>query len=74
MRTPKEPARKGDSFTRMFPGLPPFAPPTDRVQEMAKKLGEAGGPCDTKDVLDDPIQSILDPARVSARTILTIRV
>jgi len=65
VRTPKEPARKGDSFTRMFPGLPPFAPPTDRVREMAKKLGEAGGPLDAKDVLTDPIQSILDPARFS---------
>jgi hypothetical protein len=61
VRTPREPARKGDSFTRMFPGLPPFAPPTDRVREMAKKLGEAGGPLDAKDLLTDPIQSILEP-------------
>ena len=65
VRTPREPARKGDSFTRMFPGLPPFAPPTDRVREMAKKLGEAGGPLDAKDLLTDPIQSILNPAEFS---------
>jgi hypothetical protein len=65
VRTPREPARKGDSFTRMFPGLPPFAPPTDRVREMAKKLGEAGGPLDAKDVLTDPIKSIVNPQEAS---------
>jgi hypothetical protein len=31
------------SFTRMFPELPPFAPPTDAAREQAKKLGEKGG-------------------------------
>jgi Animal haem peroxidase len=46
----------------MFPGLPPFAPPTDRFREMAKKLGEEGGLLDAKDLLTDPIQSILNPA------------
>ena len=28
------------SFTRMFPELPPFAPPTDEARDQAKKLGE----------------------------------
>ena len=37
--------RNGDrhremSFTRMFPELPPFAPPTDEARDQAKKLGE----------------------------------
>jgi hypothetical protein len=46
----------------MFPGLPPFAPPTDRFRDLAKRLGEKGGLLDAKDVLTDPIQSILNPA------------
>ena len=29
-----------NSFTRMFPELPPFAPPTDAAREQAKKLGK----------------------------------
>ena len=32
-----------NSFTRMFPDLPPFAPPTDAARNQAKKLGEKGG-------------------------------
>jgi hypothetical protein len=51
-----------NSFTRMFPELPPFAPPTDAVREQAKKLGEKGGPIDALDNLTDPIQSITNPA------------
>jgi hypothetical protein len=27
LTAPKEPARADDSFVRLFPGLPPFAPP-----------------------------------------------
>ena len=50
-----------NSFTRMFPELPPFAPPTDAVREQAKKLGEKGGLIDALDILTDPIQSILNP-------------
>ena len=43
------------SFTRMFPELPPFAPPTDEAREQAKKLGEKGGLIDAKDDLSNPI-------------------
>lgn len=50
-----------DSFTRMFPELPPFAPPTDAAREQAKKLGEKGGLIDALDNLTDPIQSITNP-------------
>lgn len=50
-----------DSFTRMFPELPPFAPPTDAAREQAKKLGEKGGLIDALDNLTDPIKSITDP-------------
>jgi hypothetical protein len=50
-----------NTFTRMFPELPPFARPTDEARDMAKKLGEKGGPIDALDNLTDPIQSILDP-------------
>jgi len=38
-----------NSFTRMFPELPPFAPPTDEAREQAKKLGEKGGLIDALD-------------------------
>ena len=51
------------SFTRMFPELPPFAPPTDAAREQAKKLGEKGGIIDALDDLSDPILSITDPER-----------
>jgi hypothetical protein len=61
VRAPREPARQDDSFTRMFPGLPPFAPATDRMREKAKKLGEKDGVVDAKDELIDPVQSILNP-------------
>ena len=58
--------RNGDrhremSFTRMFPELPPFAPPTDEAREQAKKLGEKGGLIDAKDDLSNPISSITHP-------------
>ena len=49
------------TFTRMFPELPPFAPPTDAARELAKKLGEKGGLIDALDLLTDPVQSILNP-------------
>ncbi len=54
-----------NTFTRMFPELPPFARPTDEARDMAKKLGEKGGPIDALDILTDPIQSILNPGEFS---------
>ena len=48
-----------NSFTRMFPELPPFAPPTDAVREQTKKLGEKGGLIDALDNLTDPIQLVI---------------
>lgn len=59
---PKKPTRPDDTFTRMFPGLPAFAPISDDTREQAKKLGEQGGVLDALDLLTDPIQSILNPA------------
>ncbi len=50
-----------NSFTRMFPELPPFAPPTDAARDQAKKLDEKGGLIDALDNLTDPVQSILNP-------------
>ena len=52
-----------NSFTRMFPDLPPYTPPTDAARDQAKKLGEKGGPIDALDNLSDPILSITDPLR-----------
>jgi hypothetical protein len=54
-----------NSFTRMFPELPPFAPPTDAARAQAKKLGEKSGLIDALDILSDPIQSILNPGQFS---------
>ncbi|HWF59939.1 MAG TPA: peroxidase family protein [Nitrospira sp.] len=45
----------------MFPGLPPYAPPTDEAREQAKKLGVKGGVNDALDLLTDPVQSITNP-------------
>jgi len=50
-----------NSFTRMFPDLPPFALPTDTARDQAKKLGEKGGLIDALDNLTDPIKSITEP-------------
>jgi len=59
------PSAPENTFTRMFPELPPFAPPTDAAREQAKKLGEKGGPMDALDRLTDPVQSILNPGEFS---------
>jgi hypothetical protein len=52
-----------NSFTRMFPDLPSFAPPTDATRDQARKLGEKGGLIDALDDLSNPILSITDPLR-----------
>ncbi|ALA58805.1 peroxidase family protein [Nitrospira moscoviensis] len=62
---PERPSRPEDVFVRLFPGLPPFAPPTDDVREQVKKFGQKGGAIDAKDLLTDPIQSILNPSQHS---------
>ena len=59
---PTRPRFPDDVFSRMFPGLPPFAPQSDEVREQAKKLGVQGGVIDAADLLTDPIQSITNPA------------
>lgn len=58
---PSHPRFPDDVFSRMFPGLPPYAPPTDEAREQAKKLGAKGGVIDASDILTDPAQSITNP-------------
>jgi hypothetical protein len=58
----ERPATPDNSFTRMFPDLPPFAPPTDAIRAQAQKLGEKGGFIDALDNLTDPIKSITEPS------------
>jgi len=58
---PTRPRFPDDAYSRMFAGLPPFAPQTEEAREQAKKLGIQGGLIDAADVLTDPIQSILNP-------------
>ena len=58
---PTRPRFPDDVFSRMFPGLPAYAPPTDEAREQAKKLGVKGGIIDAADNLTDPIQSITNP-------------
>jgi hypothetical protein len=60
--TPDKPPGPDETFTRMFPGLPPFAPATDEARDRVRKLGEKDSLIDAKDLLTDPIQSILNPA------------
>lgn len=49
-------------FGRMFPGLPPFAENTARVQDALRALGAPGGPLDAKDPLHEgPIRLITNP-------------
>lgn len=59
--SPTHPPGQDESFSRMFPSLPPFAPQTDEVRARVKTLGEKGGVIDALDNLTDPIQSILNP-------------
>ena len=40
---PNAPHHPDDSFSRMFPGLPPYTPQTDKAREQAKKLVVKGG-------------------------------
>jgi Animal haem peroxidase len=61
LTAPKEPVRPDDTFVRLFPGLPPFAPATDEMREKARQLGEKGGILDAQDQLTDPVDSILNP-------------
>jgi len=56
------PGSANSSFTRMFPGLPPFAEATDAVREQARRLGEIGGIVDAKDNLTDPVLSVTNPS------------
>ncbi len=58
---PTRPRFPDDVFSRMFPGLPPYTPPTDEAREQAKKLGVKGGIIDALDLLTDPVQSIVNP-------------
>ncbi len=59
---PTHPRFPDDVFSRMFPGLPPFAPQTDESREQAKNLGVIGGILDAKDTLaEGPIRLITEP-------------
>ncbi len=58
---PNRPRFPDDVFSRMFPGLPPYAPATDEARELAKKLGVKGGVIDALDLLTDPKESIVNP-------------
>lgn len=58
---PTRPHFPDDVFSRMFPGLPPFAPQTEESREHTKTLGVKGGILDAADNLSNPILSITDP-------------
>ncbi len=60
---PTRPRFPDDVFSRMFPGLPPFAPQTDESREQAKNLGVISGILDAKDTLaEGPIRLITEPS------------
>ncbi len=59
-RFPDHPRNKNHVFTRMFKDLPAFAPQTDISRAAVQQLGAQGGLLDAKDVLTDPILSIIN--------------
>jgi hypothetical protein len=51
------------NFGRMFPGLPPFADPTENVKAALREVGAPGGIMDANDDLAaGPLPLIVDPA------------
>ena len=51
-----------DTFTRMFPDLPPFSSPSSVARTTVQQIGAKGGLLDPGDDLSDPIKSITEPA------------
>jgi len=49
-------------FGRLFPSLPPFAADTKLLRDALTEIGAPAGPMDARDVLDDPIKLITEPA------------
>jgi hypothetical protein len=63
-RTPLSAPAGNQVFTRMFPGLPPFAEATDQVRAALLEVGRAGGIMDARDDLAaDPKLLITDPTK-----------
>lgn len=58
---PTRPRFPDDVFSRMFPGLPPYAPGTDEARKQAEDLGVKGGIIDALDPLMDAKDSIANP-------------
>ena len=59
-RFPTKPKSKDHVFTRMFEQLPAFSPQLSVYRRNVQLLGAKNGPLDAKDVLTDPIQSIVN--------------
>jgi hypothetical protein len=52
-----------DRFGWLFPNLPPFAEPTDRIMQGLLEMGRPGGMMDARDALErGPVDLIVDPA------------
>jgi hypothetical protein len=52
-----------DRFGRMFPGLPPFAESSPKLEAALIEIGKVGGILDANDALDrGPVDLIVDPA------------
>lgn len=59
----RAPSARSDRFTRLFPGLPPFAAASPQVIAALMDLGRPGGAMDANDPLSaGPIALITDPA------------
>src|SRR5262245_35763540 len=60
---PPAPHPRSDRFSRMFPGLPPFAPQSPHIEAAMRDLGKPGGILDARDALEQgPVLLITDPA------------
>ena len=62
---PPAPRHPNESFSRMFPRLPPYAPRTDEAREQTKKLSVNGGVIDALDLLTGPNQRFSIPLSIS---------
>jgi Animal haem peroxidase len=54
------------TFGRLFPSLPPFAPATERVQNVLRALGAPGGPLDAGDDLSKGPKLLITDLSLSA--------
>jgi hypothetical protein len=56
-----------DRFGRLFPHLPPFAEPSERIVQALLEMGQPGGMMDARDALEQGPVALIAEATLSAR-------